>query len=259
MGFLPSTPLSPGFSRPVPSGTRQAQAGVRHRRSLARGMTLIEIMVVLVLMALLFGTLIFGSGALIGANKRAAASLVVTAIRKGLAHANTTGKPVRLKIDLDGERLVLEESGSRSVLRKTSEQEEEEAKKADAAQELLASAEMAAEAILSGTAMGGPGFTPFDALGQDSETPGKQIRSGIKFIKVQTEHDEAPIEDGEAYLYFWPGGVTERAIIQLARSGDDTGLTIVVSPLTGRAEIQRGRVELPPQVLDGEDYSERDF
>jgi general secretion pathway protein H len=252
-------PLLFRSSDPASVGTRRARADVRYGRVRARGMTLIEIMVVLVLMALLFGTLIFGSGTLIGANKRAAASLVVTAVRKGLAHANTTGKPVRLRMDLDGERLVLEESSSRSVLRKTGEQAEQEAKKLDAGQELLASVEMAAEAMLSGTSLGGPSFTPFDALGQNGENAGKQLQSGIKIIKVQTEHDDGPIEDGEAFLYFWPGGVTERAIIQLARSGDDTGLTVVVSPLTGRAEVQRGRVELPPQVLDGEDYSERDF
>lgn len=220
-------------------------------------MTLIEIIIVVSLMALLMGTLVLGSGALIGANRRAAATLIVSAVRKGLAHANTTGKPVRLRMDLDKERVILEESSSRQVLRKSDEQEEEEAaEKADAGEALLADVEAMAESILSGSPTTSPSFTPIAALGQDGDSPGRQLGNKIRFVRVQTEHDQEPIEDGEAHLYFWPGGQTERAIIQIAEIGDDDGLTVVVSPLTGRAEIQRGFVELPAEVLDGEDYSE---
>lgn len=221
-------------------------------------MTLIEIIIVVSLMALLMGTLVLGSGALIGANRRAAATLIVSAVRKGLAHANTTGKPVRLRMDLDAERLVLEESSSRQVLRKSDEQEEEEAEKADAGEALLADVEQMADSILSGAPSGGPSFTPIEALGQDGDTPGRDLGGKIRFVQVQTEHDQEPIRDGEAFLYFWPGGQTERAVIQIAQIGDDDGMTVVVSPLTGRADIERGFIELPEEVLDGEEYSEVD-
>lgn len=218
-------------------------------------MTLIEIIIVVSLMALLMGTLVLGSGALIGANRRAAATLIVSAVRKGLAHANTTGKPVRLRMDLESERLVLEESASRQVLRKSDEQEEEEAEK-DAGEALLADVEQMAESILSGAPSGGSSFSPIEALGQDGDSPGRELGGKIRFVRVQTEHDQEPIEDGEAFLYFWPGGQTERAVIQIAQIGDDDGMTVVVSPLTGRADIERGLVELPEEVLDGEEYSE---
>jgi general secretion pathway protein H len=75
---------------------------------------------------------------------------------------------------------------------------------------------------------------------------------------VQTEHDEEAIQRGIGYIYFWPGGVTERAIVQLTRPSDETGLTVEVSPLTGRARIARGFVELPEELFKDEDYSERD-
>jgi general secretion pathway protein H len=78
----------------------------------------------------------------------------------------------------------------------------------------------------------------------------------MRFARVQTEHDQEPVVDGQAFLYFWPGGQTERAVIQIAQIGDDDGMTVVVSPLTGRADIQRGFIELPEEVLDGEEYSE---
>lgn len=228
-------------------------------RATVRGMTLIEIIIVVALMALLMGTLVLGSGALIGANRRAAATLIVSAVRKGLAHANTTGKPVRLRMDFESERVILEESSSRQVLRKTDEEEQEEAEKAekaDAGEALLAEVEAMAESILSGSSTGGPSFTPIEALGQDGDAPGRELGNKIRFVRVQTEHDQEPIEDGVAFLYFWPGGQTERAVIQIAQVGAEDGMTVVVSPLTGRAEIQKGFVDLPQEVLDGEEFSE---
>jgi general secretion pathway protein H len=222
-------------------------------------MTLIEIMIVVGLMALLTATLILGSGVLLGANRRAAATLVVAGVRKGIAHANTTGKPVRLVLDMENERVILEESGSSLMLRKSDEEEEMELEEAqDAGDRLFADAEALADSILSGAGSSGDRFSAIDALGQDGDSPGRDLGSGIHFVKVQTEHDEKPIEDGQAYILFWPGGLTERAVVQIAQKGDDEGLTVVVSPLTGRAVIERGLVDLPEEVFDAEEFSERD-
>lgn len=232
-------------------------------------MTLIEIMIVVALIALLTATLIFGSGMFTGANRRGAATLIVVGVRKGLAQANATGKPVRLTLDLDNRRVVLEESSSREALRKSDAQEEEERieleeESADDAavsgtgEAMLADAEAMAEQILSGKAGTGSQFSPVDTLGQDGDSPGRELGRGVRFVKVQTEHDEDPITSGLAYIYFWPGGVTERAVVQIARESDEDGVTVVISPLTGRAEIQKGFVELPEDVLDGEEFSERE-
>jgi general secretion pathway protein H len=73
---------------------------------------------------------------------------------------------------------------------------------------------------------------------------------------VQTQHDEEPRTRGHAYLYFWPGGQTEHAVIHLGRADDD-GLSISVSALTGRARLAKGQASLPEMRLDGE-VSERD-
>ncbi len=224
-------------------------------------MTLIEIMIVIALMALLLGTMVFGSGMFGGANRRAAATLVVAGVRKGLAHANTTGKPARLALDIGGGRIILESASSREALvGETKEDEDGEAEEeADAAALLLAQAEALAEGIVSGTPRHDPGFAPVDALGTDGEGPGREVGSGIEIAKVQTEHDPEAIDDGIAYIYFWPGGVTERAIVQIRKKGDDTGLTVEISPLTGRADIKRGLNELPSAVFDEDEaFSERD-
>jgi general secretion pathway protein H len=96
-----------------------------------------------------------------------------------------------------------------------------------------------------------PGF------GADGEGSERELGTGIRFLQVQTEHDLEPRTEGQAYLYFWPGGGTERAAIQIGRQGDTTGLTVLVSALTGRARLQRGRVELEEGRRDL-DFQERE-
>ena len=45
--------------------------------------------------------------------------------------------------------------------------------------------------------------------------------------------------------------------MQLRRRGDDDGLTVLVSPLTGRAQVVPSWIDLPEPRADGE-YSERE-
>jgi len=226
-----------------------------------RGLTLIEVMIVLVLMGLLMGTLVFGSGALFGASRRAAAGLIMAGVQKGLAHANTIGKPVRLSIDMTAGRLMLEESTTSLALRHpkapetTPAEGEEQPSLADLA---VQDAQIAGEGFLAFATSPSSGFSPIDLLGQEDDLPGRPIDPKIKITKVQTEHDEEPVTEGIAYIYFWPGGVTERAVVQLGRGLDDEGITVEVSPLTGRARVSRGKVELPEPVGLDEEYSERD-
>lgn len=231
-------------------------------RARRRGLTLIEVMIVLALMGLLMGTLVFGSGALFGASRRAAAGLFVAAVQKGLAHANTVGKPVRLSIDLTSGRLVLEESSTSLALRgpKTDEElEVEEGEEAPSLADLaVQDAQAAGDDFLAFATTPSSGFSPLDLLGQDGDLPGRAIDPSIKITKVQTEHDEEPIGEGFAYIYFWPGGVTERAIVQLGRGLEDEGVTVEISPLTGRARISRGKVDLPEAPSRDEEYSERE-
>lgn len=212
-------------------------------------MTLIEIMIVVGLLAMIVGITATGSGFFTSAQQRAAASLLVGSVRKGIARSNMSGLPARLRIDLDGGRIVLEESSSRQVaLRKLTPEQEEK--------ELLEKARKEADRVSEGIRQHKPDFFPTDALGQDGDAPGRELGSNVRVRLVQTEHDEEPVTSGVAYLYFWPGGVTERAVIQLA-SGDSDGLTVTVSGLTGRARIEKGRVELP-EGRDDEELSERE-
>ena len=226
---------------------------MRRSRSLSRGVTLIEVLIVVALIGLLAGAAIFGSGMLGSSRLRAAATLVAAGVRSGIARSNSIGRPTRLVIDIDADRVTLEEASSSRMLR-------EKSKPAGGAQ-VATEAEQAAKAesdrILDGPRAPRTAFQPAPAF---ADTPtGRELGSGIDLVQVQTEHDEEPVTSGRAYVYFWPGGMTERAHVQLRRAGDPEGLTVTVSSLTGRTKILRGRVDLPlPKSDKEEDQGERE-
>jgi len=99
-------------------------------------------------------------------------------------------------------------------------------------------------------------------MGLVASDPGKghkALERGIKFRRVQTAHDLEERKEGRAYLYFWPGGQTERAAIQLKVGDNDdekNAITLVVAPLTGKVTVKDGAVEVK-KPLDDKDSSER--
>ncbi|HEY3668156.1 MAG TPA: prepilin-type cleavage/methylation domain-containing protein, partial [Polyangiaceae bacterium] len=170
--------------------------------------------------------------------------------------ASTTGRPTRLAFDLDAGRISLEEASSSVVLR---EHTKDSSSGAAPATELEKKAHAESDRILEGPHSPRPSFKPIPGFNSSDGDKGlaRSLGSGVEIISVQTDHDDEPRTTGRAYLYFFPGGTTERASVQLKRRGDDTGMTITVSGLTGRAKVERGRLDLPPPRSDGE-ASERE-
>jgi general secretion pathway protein H len=226
----------------------------------ARGMTLIEVLVVIVIIAVITGGILFGSGLFSSSRQRAGATLIVAGVRLGMTRANATGRPVRMVFDLDNDRVSLEETTGKMLRVKEGKST---GGGAEAATEAEKKARAEAERIVEGAKKSRPVFTPVKQFGFDGDEPGagRELPSGIGFFQVQTEHDDEPRREGRAYLYFWPGGGTERAAIQIRRQGSSEardGLTVMVSRLTGRAKIERGAIELPKPRSDDDEFSERE-
>lgn len=223
-----------------------------------RGVTLLEVLIVVALIGLLGALLLSGTGVIGGARLRTAATLILTGIRTGITHSNTTGLPARLVFDLDENRVMLEETSDR-MLRRSDEDGEDPSAGASPATELERAAVQEASRILEGPHEPPPRFRPVESFGGDESEPtkGRPLGDGVSFISVQTEHDSVPREEGRAYLYFWPGGGTERAVIRLRRAGQEDGLSVVVNALTGRAQIVRGEVDFD-NPGDDVDFGERE-
>jgi general secretion pathway protein H len=224
-----------------------------HSRAQARGLTLVEVLIVIALIAILTGGTMFGSGMLSSSRLRASTTLIASAVRLGLSRANTSGHATRLVIDVDGDKVLLEEASSSRMLREKGTI----SGGAEPATEAEQAAKSESDRILEGPRAPRPAFRALDRFADTPE--GRALGAGVDIVSVQTEHDEEPITSGRGYVYFWPGGVTERAHIQLKRAGSEEALTVIVSALTGRTQIERGLTDLPePRSDREEDQGERE-
>jgi general secretion pathway protein H len=222
-------------------------------------MTLIEILVVLVLIALLAAGAVIGTGGVGASRLRGAAATVVALSRVAITRTNATGRPVRLVFDLDKNSVWLEESQTSRALRVnlSDEATREKALKRSEEERLKSvkeDAEAEGERLAEGATLKKASFHPVKGLEIAGDKVGepRELGGSIEFRQVHIDHDGEPRTKGKAYLYFWPGGETEWASVQIRRSGEKDGLTVMVSPLTGRARIERGAVELPKASRDGE-------
>jgi general secretion pathway protein H len=227
----------------------------RASRVAERGLSLIEILIVLSIMAIMTGAAISGSMLLPTSKLRRSATMIASAVKVGYTRATATSRALRLVFDMDGQKIWLEESDV-PMLVKSSDTS------ATGGAEAITQAEQEAVAetgrIMKGPPVKKPRFHPIEAYGfgdVESGKGGKPLQHGITFRSVQTTHDDSARTSGRAYLYFWPGGRTELASIQL-RIGDSEaeaqGLTVQVAPLTGKVAIKPGAVELEVPTDDSD-------
>lgn len=238
----------------------QEGGGRRRGGARSRGITLVEVLITLAIMSLLTGMSMLGMGLVESARLKRSAIMISSAVRVAYAHANATSKTVRLVFDFEQRTVTLEESTSRLAVKKGTK-----TGGAAATTEAERIAEEEAERIMKGPSPQKPQFAPAKAFGFDPEggKAGKELESGVRFLQIETEHQDEP-EFEKAYLYFWPGGQTERASIQLVRGrpgqepeeGDIVSVT--VAPLTGKAEITKGRVVMARPQNDREESDHED-
>jgi general secretion pathway protein H len=217
-------------------------------RVASRGLTIVEILVVIAIAALISGVVIAGSGQLPSARLKGSATMIVSAVKVAYTRATATSRDVRLVMDLDQQAIWLEQSDVPMLVQG---KDKEATGGADPMTTKEQEAIAEGERILKGPPIPKPRFSPIDATGfGDSQVAvkgRKPLQRGITFRSVQTTHDDKPRTSGRAYLYFWPGGRTELASIQIriGESDEDSQtLSLEVSPLTGKVTIKSGAVEL---------------
>ena len=79
------------------------------RRSATRGLTLIEVLIVMAIVALMMGAIVVGSGQLAGSRLRHSSTMIAGAIRIGFSRASATSKSIRLVMDFTENEIWLEE------------------------------------------------------------------------------------------------------------------------------------------------------
>ena len=232
----------------------EAKKRAKKRRS--RGITLVEVLICVALIAVVTGMAMMGGSVADGARLKHSAVMIAGAVRIAYGHANATSKVVRLVFDLDARTVSIEEASSDLKLSRN-----DVTGGAAAATEAEKKATEESDAILKGPRAPRPMFQKVKAAGwdPDKDKAGRELEKNIQILQIETGHTDEPQKTGRAYLYFWPGGQTERAAIQIMIKNstiDADALTILISPLTGKADLRRGRLTMP-RPRDDADASER--
>jgi general secretion pathway protein H len=209
----------------------------------ARGFTLIELMVVLVIIAVVTAAVATGIGSLRGASTSTEANKLTVAVRYLYNLSVISGKTHRLVIDLDSRTYWGEEEASN-----------------DPCEAFLLPGE--------GGEAKQKSAKPKSGKGKDSAEPANQgnfkqaesalvrkyeLDRGTVLTDVMTSHQPNPTEKGQAYVYFFPNGSTENALIHLAdRGGDpDEAMTVEVKSLQGSATVHKSRLEWDKSMAEG--------
>jgi general secretion pathway protein H len=218
-------------------------------------MTLVEILIVMAIVALMMGVIVAGSGQTSSARLRQSAALVTGAVRVAYGRASSMSRPTRLVFDFENETITMEESAAPMLVRP---KDTTGTGGADPVTEAERNAVAEGQRIVKGPEAPRAAFKPVTDTGFGKGP--KPLPSGIQFRSVQAAHDDAVRRTGRAYLYFWPGGQTERAVIQVRigdKDDDSDTMSLVVSALTGKVTVKPGNVPLDtPQ--DDKEASERE-
>lgn len=255
------------------------------RRVAMRGMTLIEVLMVMAIFSLLVGTVIYGFGTTRSAEKLRAINQITSTIRFGYDKARVNGTYFRLFIDLEDGTFALQEADGQMYLPATDRQgrlvefdaaaaEDQESRDQRAAESYNRSLQAQLAQATPDSSEDGDGFgssyDPYAAAPRkvprrkpplfavfEGESVLSEFRKPVKLptdlrvTYVRTADDAEPVTSGQASLYFFPRGRTQQAHIFL-EDDQDNEWTIKVAPLTGRVVVVDGHeeLELPDEVDD---------
>ena len=228
---------------------------MRSRSTRASGFSLVEILVVVAIMGLLLGAATYGFKAIGRGDLRSSSSKLAGAIRYCFDRSITTGQYYRLVLDLDGNKYWAERSDERMYLSREKESSPGKGKAFDQdAYDKQRDEEDAKERESWGTANGAnsaiaatlepppkPRRARFQAF-KDAALPQVQLKKA-RLEDVYTPRQREPYSSGRAYLYFFPDGHTERAVVRL--SDGDSWYSLVLHGLSGRVEIKSGKYDIP--------------
>ena len=247
---------------------------VRSARRPSQGFTLIEVMVAMMVIALIATIGVKGFRTVTKGSLREGSAHMSGAIRFLFDRASITGKYHRLVIDLDQGRYWAEVSDDRFYAPNQAESEldrqkreeketaaENEERKRKEKQQLLygtSSSSSSSSSSLSGASSSSsfdmskmevgefrPRRARFAAFKETALKP-VTLKKEVRIKSVYTPRMTDPVTAGRVYLYFYPLGQTEPAIITLTDKSGGSVFSLVVHPITGKVKIYN--VEVRPNL-----------
>jgi prepilin-type N-terminal cleavage/methylation domain-containing protein len=217
------------------------------------GFTLIEVILVVAIIAVVVTGATFGLGAVTRTRLRSSSFRVMSAARFAYNRAITQGTTTRLHFDLEKNTMAVEEADTPVTLA-TDEQLESDAGDAVDPWDLARSR---LEKPLNPPELRSP-FQPITSgSGKELKRYAAQaVGDGISVHALITPHERDKRTEGEGSVYFFPGGLTEHAVVQLSDSSE-TVYSVEIHPLTGNAKIHNFAYEPVDGLDDQGDLEDR--
>jgi prepilin-type N-terminal cleavage/methylation domain-containing protein len=210
------------------------------------GFTLIELIIVASLFALLVAILVPSVSNITGADHKYACTQLAGTIRFTYDLAARKSTAFRVVIDLDEHAYWVESSSDRFLLSREKTEVDDGMLASEEDEDSDRSRRFVTRSFIEGGDMWEPKkrarFTSF--AGQLT----KKIRlpKDIYFQDVWVAHQEDRVTSGLAYLYSFPTGMTEQALIHVIEENEDV-YSLQVDALTGSVKILPHYVEIPEE------------
>jgi len=210
----------------------------------SKGFTLLELLIVLVIVGVMAT---IGGGVISNSYKSKAREIswrMASTVKYLYDTAAAKGQTVRLVIDFDSNSYWAEASVDKVLLAKETADEKKKREEEKLASEREKAAKTEAEKEEEESAKSDEPTTiePYEATFGVVEMPlfdQKQLPNGIFFKDVYTTHDAEPVTGGRAFVYFFPSGYAEEAVINFRDEGDKRNLSVRITQLGGKVKIEQ--------------------
>lgn len=216
-----------------------------------KGMTLIELGVVIFLILVLFALVLPVAGRMLDRGLRESSRKISAVMRFLYREAMATGITYRMGYNLDRHYYFIEASQDEVTLYATPvEKERGEEEEAEYIKSLERGDEGEAGRLF-------PEFFPAEVMGFSGEAlAGGVFFKGVytpQYEEVITPHERPPEDESEervVYTHFFPWGFMENTVIYLMDEDGDV-YSLVTDPLRGNVKIYPERVDIPEAWLQG--------
>ena len=206
------------------------------------------------LVGLMSASMVAGYRSVTKAELRGSASKLAGAIRYVFDRASSTGKVHRLVLDFEEGKYWAEVSGDRFFMPREREDEEtrlkeleaiEEEQKEEAEQKRRQESASPEEMLIDPSRYQPTEWKAkrprFEAINERLVKP-VELRNA-KLAGLFTPRYAKPISQGQGYLYFFPLGQTEPAVVHVSDEEGKSFFSLLVHPLSGKVKVHGGYIE----------------
>lgn len=186
------------------------------------GLTLIEILTVLMLASIVLSVVAVSAGGMLGSRITKTVNKLSAMARYTYDLASLHGKMHALVIDIEGGQYYVEEVEPPKECSQSLD-EEEEKERQEQEDEKAAATKPTGKEI------------------KDPRIRKEKLPQGVRFAAVLTKHNRKPVEEGKESIHFFPDGTAEKAFVWVT-DGDDV-FTVEITSLLGTGIVYKEELD----------------